>query len=213
MTPRRMVSILQASPGLTAGRGLKHAADDRRGSAEGASPGLTAGRGLKHPGTSPHEPGEYRIARPHGRARIETRNSAAAWRSPVCIARPHGRARIETFSSRRPAPVLRCIARPHGRARIETTSCAESSSFATSIARPHGRARIETVRDEGRLRWYPASPGLTAGRGLKPPIAENRHLRIGASSGLTAGRGLKLSVGGIELRRIAHRPASRPGAD
>ena len=60
-----------------------------------------------------------------------------------------------------------CIARPHGRARIETANKAATSSGLACIARPHGRARIETfaVRDDGKL--YAASPGLTAGRGLK----------------------------------------------
>ncbi len=64
-----------------------------------ASPGLTAGRGLKP------SPGEVslgrsrRIARPHGRARIETPKIWASPAPPSGIARPHGRARIETIKS------------------------------------------------------------------------------------------------------------------
>ena len=57
------------------------------------------------------------------------------------------------------------------------------------IARPHGRARIETKSNETRLIRSPASPGLTAGRGLKHAKSQQ-------------------SASGQQ-----HRPASRPGAD
>jgi len=69
-----------------------------------------------------HQVEHMRIARPKGRARIETlwmsRWSAVHRR----IARPKGRARIETYIGQTPSSVLQRIARPKGRARIETTS-------------------------------------------------------------------------------------------
>ncbi len=63
---------LRASPGLTAGRGLK--LGEVGGIFQGpvASPGLTAGRGLKLQHLAPGVLARARIARPHGRARIET---------------------------------------------------------------------------------------------------------------------------------------------
>ena len=42
-----MIEKLGASPGLKAGRGLKHACDQPGQKQSPASPGLTAGRGLK----------------------------------------------------------------------------------------------------------------------------------------------------------------------
>jgi hypothetical protein len=108
------------------------------------------------------------IARPHGRARIETprtttpkpcrkcaspdltvgRGLKHKSRDPrtcnPCIARPHGRARIETSPAKIHQTVKFCIARPHGRARIETRDSKYSRTGCTCIARPHGRARIET---------------------------------------------------------------------
>jgi len=82
------------------------------------------------------------------------------------------------------------IARPHGRARIETLADLRAINPAMRIARPHGRARIETNN-----------------------LIHHRDI-VGASPGLTAGRGLKL----WRRRPWApedprHRPASRPGAD
>jgi len=58
-----------------------------------------------------------------------------------------------------------------------------------------------------------ASPGLTAGRGLKPARLFTLQRGKCASPGLTAGRGLKqfAAIHGLDIRR--HRPASRPGAD
>jgi len=63
------------------------------------------------------------------------------------------------------------IARPHGRARIETDSGVLVQIKYTGIARPHGRARIETTSTCCTWCRIPASPGLTAGRGLKPEVA------------------------------------------
>ncbi|MGK2952596.1 MAG: hypothetical protein ACSLEZ_09460, partial [Thiobacillus sp.] len=57
-----------------------------------------------------------RIARPHGRARIETATLFSTTTPPPSIARPHGRARIETASIIRTATRMAGIARPHGRA-------------------------------------------------------------------------------------------------
>ena len=61
-----------ASPGLTAGRGLKQALTILQSSPAPASPGLTAGRGLKLDHPLDVSKKVERIARPHGRARIET---------------------------------------------------------------------------------------------------------------------------------------------
>ncbi len=81
------------------------------------------------------------------------------------------------------------------------------------------------------------SPGLTAGRGLKPVVGNQRlqaHLGIArphgrarietysatwswpllmVSPGLTAGRGLKLLQAERSAVTVRYRPASRPGAD
>ena len=58
-----------------------------------------------------------------------------------------------------------------------------------------------------------ASPGLTAGRGLKPGYEALGLQPDTASPGLTAGRGLKLDPGAQVRGNRGHRPASRPGAD
>ncbi|MGK2952893.1 MAG: hypothetical protein ACSLEZ_10990, partial [Thiobacillus sp.] len=58
-----------------------------------------------------------------------------------------------------------------------------------------------------------ASPGLTAGRGLKHQMRLRRAIGGEASPGLTAGRGLKQQSRGEPIRFRRHRPASRPGAD
>ena len=63
---------------------------------------------------------------------------------------------------------------------------------AESISRPNRRERIET---EARLTVQPqifASPGLTAGSGLKLQKDQQRLSQYIASPGLTAGSGLKL---------------------
>ena len=72
---------MRASPGLTAGRGLKrkvalHCCPNRN-----ASPGLTAGRGLKQLKAFGNDLMVERIARPHGRARIETPGVTASPRA------------------------------------------------------------------------------------------------------------------------------------
>ena len=202
-----------------------------------ASPGLTAGRGLKPPLLNDTRIPRSRIARPHGRARIETSIPAPRAHGARRIARPHGRARIETTDSsaamragRWASPGLtagrglkpadhrrldsrKSIARPHGRARIETAVRPWREPAPASIARPHGRARIET-RLECQNRLCPdASPGLTAGRGLKLGIAQRQVGGHDASPGLTAGRGLKLLLRYPRRAACLHRPASRPGAD
>ena len=108
------------------------------------------------------------------------------------IARPHGRARIETPTTAPPATPGSRIARPHGRARIETFRLAVPFFAPVRIARPHGRARIETRTPDDRSRLIDgASPGLTAGRGLKHPGIDLTIAETMASPGLTAGRGLK----------------------
>ena len=60
------------SPGLTAGRGLKLDDERRARRHQQVSPGLTAGRGLKHRLKALGNAQVPSIARPHGRARIET---------------------------------------------------------------------------------------------------------------------------------------------
>ena len=81
------------------------------------------------------------------------------------------------------------------------------------ITRPHGRVRIETLKPWITRTDAVASPGLTAGCGLKLAEYMTKHSKGGASPGLTAGCGLKL----VEHNRIGeaglHHPASRPGAD
>ena len=157
-----------ASPGLTAGRGLKLLLCVLFLAHTCASPGLTAGRGLKplEDGSCTQDAGG--IARPHGRARIETATGPSWPTARPSIARPHGRARIETRVDGPSGRGVRRIARPHGRARIETPSRPWCSTHSPCIARPHGRARIETLTAvTGREPGDKASPGLTAGRGLK----------------------------------------------
>ncbi len=178
-----------ASPGLTAGRGLKPADRCQHPPLRAASPGLTAGRGLKP------DVGLEPSAGPRG------------------IARPHGRARIETSSSFLLAPNRRSIARPHGRARIETPR--PSSACAGAAASPGltaGRGLKRSARGDPPLRDR-ASPGLTAGRGLKLAVVVAVIRQGQASPGLTAGRGLKPWRQVRLSWRLAHRPASRPGAD
>ena len=180
----------EASPGLTAGRGLKH---HRRRPfpvpADRASPGLTAGRGLKHPVADKQRNRLFGIARPHGRARIETshrRNCVPAARS---IARPHGRARIETGNA---------VSHPAG----------GHASPGLTAGRGLKRAVCACA-----VANQQASPGLTAGRGLKRAIHRSRAAPSPASPGLTAGRGLKRHHCHHLAAGFLHRPASRPGAD
>ena len=66
------MEVYAASPGLKAGRGLKHLARAGLGRRLEASPGLKAGRGLKQPETLGTRYNWVSIARPQGRARIET---------------------------------------------------------------------------------------------------------------------------------------------
>jgi len=66
-----------ASPGLKAGRGLKHRSAPSCSFSISASPGLKAGRGLKHVGKTSPPKAVDGIARPQGRARIETRGMPA----------------------------------------------------------------------------------------------------------------------------------------
>ena len=88
-----------ASPGLKAGRGLKLRSQRTGAMHLHASPGLKAGRGLKHPPLieliecALASPG-LKAGRGLKRDRIGTSAPAAA-----CIARPQGRARIETVTS------------------------------------------------------------------------------------------------------------------
>jgi len=115
-----LIACSNASPGLTAGRGLKPGRHDSADVGRHASPGLTAGRGLKHPDV----PGDFIVR--------------------VCIARPHGRARIETQMA--------------GASRI---------SLIASPGLTAGRGLKPDVSATGAAATF-ASPGLTAGRGLKP---------------------------------------------
>ena len=106
-------------------------------------------------------------------------------------------------------PAVTSSARPSGWARIETVpgprlprSCDHRS------ARPSGWARIETrQRPTGRPNLA-RSPGLRAGRGLKPP---QRRYSPAASCkpGLRAGRGLKRSLPAAIMgqERVRARPS------
>jgi len=61
------------------------------------------------------------------------------------------------------------------------------------IARPQGRARIETpVTTAATTPCAVQSPGLKAGRGLKPKQEDRLSAFLFQSPGLKAGRGLKL---------------------
>jgi len=87
---------MQASPGLKAGRGLKLGDPSCDVWGSHASPGLKAGRGLKLVACNACTAACSGIARPQGRARIETGHAASERDVALCIARPQGRARIET---------------------------------------------------------------------------------------------------------------------
>ena len=131
----------------------------------------------------------------------------------AAIARPHGRARIETWCRwrrrwcRNPSPGLTA-----GRG-LKLRKLHQGDRH-RHIARPHGRARIETARCRRQWRRLPPSPGLTAGRGLKLELVHHLGQRRAIarphgrarietptritpapparpSPGLTAGRGLK----------------------
>jgi len=67
-----VLDVLEASPGLKAGRGLKQNGTLSYSQSKHASPGLKAGRGLKLVGFVNLAVGNKGIARPQGRARIET---------------------------------------------------------------------------------------------------------------------------------------------
>ena len=203
-----------ASPGLKAGRGLKHPHRCWSGRCRLASPGLKAGRGLK----------------PWHRLHLRLRHDA----SPGLKA---GRG-LKQGRRRAPAGRQARFARPQGRARIETSPMRCALTCCCSFARPQGRARIETKSSLAKSFINTASPGLKAGRGLKPlrPLPHYCGLRrfarpqgrarietpspmlvwplpSRASPGLKAGRGLKLDAGKISVDKVVLRPASRPGAD
>ena len=154
------------------------------------------------------------IARPHGRARIETRpmppTRTARLASPgltvgrglklqpgcVCtrdcrIARPHGRARIETICNTRASPTSPASPGLTVGRGLKHLARDGGCRGIRGIARPHGRARIETTPTATTCCSAPASPGLTVGRGLKHHLALDAVLRQPASPGLTVGRGLK----------------------
>ena len=84
-----------------------------------------------------------------------------------------------------------CISRPNRREWIETSLLGRISALAKCISRPNRREWIETRDQSHHKRGPAASPGLTAGSGLK------RYPHVGqvnpciASPGLTAGSGLK----------------------
>ncbi len=206
-----------------------------------ASPDLTVGRGLKRlvPALLVLER-IVGIARPYGRARIETRCRLRRERfhhaspdltvgrglkqdrnppeptDPVGIARPYGRARIETSSSNTRS-LKEKTASPDltvGRG-LKQRGKAVMSAVIKGIARPYGRARIETPTNPGGTLYTFASPDLTVGRGLK-------HLSIflaedgsEASPDLTVGRGLKpmTTARFRAVLRRQHRPTLRSGAD
>jgi hypothetical protein len=62
-----------------------------------ASPGRKVGRGLKQPVRACYSATMSRIARPQGRAWIETSSGSLSPMRPWRIARPQGRAWIETI--------------------------------------------------------------------------------------------------------------------
>ena len=131
------------------------------------------------------------IARPSGRARIETPWRKAGGRSPnASPGRQAGRGlkrRVCLWCKKQNAR----IARPSGRARIETVRMPCGFAPVRGIARPSGRARIETRPAECMAPTTQASPGRQAGRGLKHAEVQQRNGRLKASPGRQAGRGLK----------------------
>ena len=85
------------SPGLQVGRGLKQVERDRPIGGACVSPGLQVGRGLKQEDGRQEQNADDGIARPSGRAWIETERQQLHAHGDRCIARPSGRAWIETF--------------------------------------------------------------------------------------------------------------------
>jgi len=118
--PRDRAHPSPASPGLKAGRGLKLTSVERQNAAGPASPGLKAGRGLKL--QMADEMQLLAAASPGLKAGRGLKRQV--WCGPAhrlrCIARPQGRARIETDLVLSHSASSTRIARPQGRARIET---------------------------------------------------------------------------------------------
>ena len=128
------------------------------------------------------------------------------------IARPSGRARIETHQCLLSASTRHGIARPSGRARIETRSRPfRSPPTSASPGRQAGRG-LKQNADAHASGDRDASPGRQAGRGLKHAVGRlEEHGFKGASPGRQAGRGLKRHHAGeypASARRIA-RPSGR----
>ncbi len=180
-----------ASPGIHAGRGLKHFLDGEHCVEEAASPGIHAGRGLKHV-RSCFCRAQYGIARHSCRARIETTkeyvidvpvtaspgiHAGRGLKQEDIIPQENG-----TFASPgihagrglkqfvRDWDGLSELASPgiHAGRGLKQFLASFLSLVAFCIARHSCRARIETC--PGRYRQIPrfASPGIHAGRGLKP---------------------------------------------
>ena len=141
------VGLVDAAPGLTAGRGLKLPYPRLVGPPRVAAPGLTAGRGSK----------QLRQSRVTG-AEASAAPGLTAGRG---LKRPR-EAHIVGF---RPSS-----ARPHGWARIETsrlrTSLGEHPAGRAAPGLTAGRGLKLGAVDAGE-QVGTAAPGLTAGRGLK----------------------------------------------
>ena len=152
-----------------------------------ASPARKGGRGLKHCAAQ-QRPHAGRIARPQGRAWIETRRipsvQSAQSASP---ARKGGRGlKLHEFFALTDDG---CIARPQGRAWIETWRQCLRPTASCPIARPQGRAWIETKSMTAIFLCCFSSPARKGGRGLKRAIS----IRV--------------------LDAVTHRPPARAGVD
>ncbi|CRI63996.1 hypothetical protein THIOKS11690001 [Thiocapsa sp. KS1] len=84
------------------------------------------------------------IARPIGRARIETSPKFRTFLNSLGIARPIGRARIETSNARTIDPTLKASPGQLAGRGLKHRLEALCVGRAECIARPIGRARIET---------------------------------------------------------------------
>ena len=132
---------------------------------------------------------EWGIARPSGRAWIETSFCLSGYTKMLRIARPSGRAWIETEGNR-----LR------------------NQLLPVSPGLQVGRGLKRGNRAPGRRR-KDVSPGLQVGRGLKRQAGRGDYRCYQVSPGLQVGRGLKQAIYGIASGTIPYRPAFRSGVD
>ena len=178
------------------------------------SPVLRDGRGLKLVFVAPAFTGALSIARPSGRARIETSLDGAVPPVMSGIARPSGRARIETAAflaaaalARAVSPVLR-----DGRGlKLDERTHYHVSLFVSPVLRD-GRG-LKPVRRSIPNRLSNVSPVLRDGRGLKQILFDILITSVNVSPVLRDGRGLKLAGKPVNGRLTLYRPSFGTGAD